>query len=104
MNQPTLPTEQHIQWQQWIARWQQSGLSQTAFCNAHDLVYHQFTYWRRKCATHEVSSGSPSRFVAVQRLDHVGHGLTLTLPNGIQIQGLTPHNLTLLSPLLECLA
>lgn len=103
MNQPTLRTEQHTHWQQWITRWQQSGLSQAAFCDAHDLVYHQFTYWRRKGVTAAVTSG-PSGFVAVQRMDHLSQGLSLTLPSGIQIQGLTPHHLTWLPQLLAHLA
>src|SRR5512145_2009209 len=100
MNNPAIRTEQHTHWQQWISRWQQSGQSQAAFCNTHDLVYHQFTYWRRKVATADATPSGPSGFVAVQRRDHLAPGLILPLPSGIQIQGLTPHHLTWLPQLL----
>ena len=100
MKIPATRTEHQIHWQQQITHWQQSGLSQAAFCDAHDLVYHQFTYWRRKLTAQNPASGRPCAFVTVQRADDSKAGLTLTLPSGIQIQGLTLHNLTLLPPLL----
>jgi hypothetical protein len=28
-----------------ITQWQQSGLSQTAFCKSNDIAYHVFHYW-----------------------------------------------------------
>ena len=28
-----------------ISNWQQSGLSQKAFCSQHDIPYHVFHYW-----------------------------------------------------------
>ncbi len=35
-------------WQDQVNSWRKSGRSQASFCNAHDLSYHRFTYWRRK--------------------------------------------------------
>lgn len=105
MNKSADRSEQQAHWQRWITRWQASGLSQAAFCDTHDLVYHQFTYWRRKAAIESYhASPTPSGFVAVQRLDHAPSGLILTLPNGIQLQGFTAHNLTLLPQLLAHLS
>ena len=101
MNQSATHTEQQTHWHQWIIRWQQSGQNQAAFCEAHDLVYHQFTYWRRKLATETTALNPRSGFVAVQRTEENSSGLTLTLPNGIRIQGLTPHHLAWLPQLLE---
>lgn len=73
MNQPATHTEQQTHWHQWITRWQQSGQNQAAFCEAHDLVYHQFIYWRRKLATDNVAPDSLSGFVAVQQIDPAAH-------------------------------
>jgi hypothetical protein len=104
MNQPSVRTEQQARWQQQIADWQQSGLSQAAYCDTHDLVYHQFTYWRRKLATDDAAPTHHSRFVAVQRTDDTGSGLILSLPNGMTIHGLNPRNLVWLPQLLERLS
>ncbi|WP_067515185.1 IS66 family insertion sequence element accessory protein TnpA [Endozoicomonas ascidiicola] len=35
-------------WLQRIQDWQQSGLSQTAWCKQHQLNIHQLSYWKRK--------------------------------------------------------
>ena len=104
MNQPISRTEQHAHWQHWISRWQQSGQSQAAFCDTHNLVYHQFMYWRRKVEPDVAAPLFPSGFVTVQRQDHAAAGLMLTLPNGVQIQNLTPQHLTWLPQLLAQLS
>lgn len=31
-----------------IACWQQSGLSQKAYCRQHQIAYHLFPYWRKR--------------------------------------------------------
>ena len=35
-------------WKQRIHDWQHSGLSQTEWCNQHQLNIHQLSYWKRK--------------------------------------------------------
>ncbi len=35
-------------WQQHVEGWQQSGLSQIAYCRSHDLKVQQFYRWRRR--------------------------------------------------------
>ena len=35
-------------WQQHIKSWQDSGLSQTAYCTSQDLKVHNLTYWRKR--------------------------------------------------------
>jgi len=37
-------------WKTRITNWQASRLSQTEYCRRHELVFHQFVYWRRKFA------------------------------------------------------
>lgn len=107
MNQSSSRTEQQVRWQQHITHWQQSGQTQAAFCDAHDLVYHQFTYWRRKFAANPDQATPPrqSGFVAVQRADNNSDtGLTLSLPNGITLRGLSQQHLAWLPQLLERLS
>jgi hypothetical protein len=38
-------------WQKHFTDWQQSGLSQKAYCAQHDLKIATFGYWRRRLAT-----------------------------------------------------
>ena len=47
---PTEPGREHKRriWQSHIARWQQSGLNQAAYCREHGLKPHQFTYWKNR--------------------------------------------------------
>lgn len=35
-------------WEHHLEHWQQSGLSQLAYCRKHQLKPHQFYYWRRR--------------------------------------------------------
>ena len=48
MSDPATPTDLAAYWQQHTDQWKNSGLSQTKFCQANDLPYHRFVYWRRK--------------------------------------------------------
>ena len=41
-------------WQQHIKAWQDSGLSQIAYCISQDIKVHNLTYWRKRLS-------SPSR-------------------------------------------
>jgi hypothetical protein len=40
-------------WQQQISAWQDSGLSQTAFCALQNIKLHNLQYWRKRFATAE---------------------------------------------------
>jgi transposase-like protein len=53
------------QWRHWIARWQKSGLTVTAFCARHDLRPTHFYAWRR---TLQRRDNHPIPFVPVQLL------------------------------------
>jgi hypothetical protein len=46
---PGKPRDEHKQerWRRWIAQWQTSGLSVTAFCARHRLATASFYAWRR---------------------------------------------------------
>ena len=91
-------------WQEQITAWEQSGQSQKSFCEQRELNYHRFGYWRRKCLEQSQAGTVKQRnaFVPVHHLqaDTVS-GLSLTLPNGVVIQGIAQHNLTVVRQLLQ---
>lgn len=91
-------------WYQQIKTWQASGQSQQAFCNTHDLNYPRFVYWLRKFRR-QASGPQPgvgSDFVPVICTEAPPSDvLCLVLPNGMELRGITSHNLTLVHQLLE---
>jgi hypothetical protein len=95
-------------WKAHIQDWQTTEQSQSAYCKAQDLNYHCFIYWRRKIfgpTKPKVKSVQPSAFVSVQSNPMiVAEDLSLTLPNGITLQGITSSNLPVVQQLLSLLA
>lgn len=49
--------ERQQYWRQMISQWQQSGLSQAAFCRRHTLQTQQFSRWKIELA--KVSKAAP---------------------------------------------
>lgn len=37
-------------WKRHIDTWRSSGITQTAYCQQHELKTHQFTYWKKRFA------------------------------------------------------
>ena len=67
-----------------ITQWQQSGLSQTAFCAANKIAYHVFHYWYGVYRSNK--SGSDS-FLPVKITRAVScEQITITGLSGIKIQ------------------
>jgi len=90
-------------WQSQIEAWQSSGQSQQAFCRVHDLKYAQFMYWRRKFRQRMTSSSvkASSGFVTVLPMAGAATGgLSLVLPNGIELRGVEASNLDVVHRLL----
>ena len=59
------------QWQQYVDAWQKSGLSQATFCKQHELVLHNFQYWRkrlRSAADNAETSIKTSKLIPVHTL------------------------------------
>jgi len=93
-----------IHWKEWIEAWKDSGISQRKFCQANDLPYPRFLYWRRKheggtgaCRTTQASGG----FATVDYRPEVNGGLTLSLPNGLVLRGISADNVPVVRQLLE---
>lgn len=47
VDQPTTQPKRRF-WEHHFEQWQQSGLSQLAYCSKHSLESHRFYYWRRR--------------------------------------------------------
>lgn len=94
-------------WRQQIDEWQVSGQSQQAFCKTHDLNYHRFLYWRRKFEGQSRAHRNPSSSALVPVIyqqPSATTGLSLVLPNGLELHGLSEDNLSLVQQLLERLS
>ena len=82
----------------------QTEQSQKEFCQAHDLPYHRFVYWRKKF---EGVARRPGRvqlragFTAVVREAPFDTGLTLSLPNGVVVRGICGANVVVVRQLLD---
>ena len=97
-------------WQSQIHAWQQSGLSGAQFCKRQQLTYHQFVYWRQKLVSSSQSTARPvasaPKGFAEARLKAAAadtEGLSLTLPTGLKLEGITAANLAVVMQLLEAL-
>jgi len=88
------------QWQSHIQAWQGSGLSQTAYCEQHDLVWSRFSYWRRKLAGESRPAGGFAQVVRPQSTT----GLSVRLPSGLEINGVDGNNIAVVTELLARLS
>lgn len=90
-------------WRPLVETWRRSGQTQKAFCQAHDLSYDKFVYWRRKLS----HNGGGRRRRPSSALVPVSFapkaaapGLSLVLPNGLELRGLTLDNVAVVERLL----
>ena len=84
------------QWQQHIAQWQQSALSQRAFCQHAGLKFATFDYWRRaliaeqavenKSASQAQHTGIALLPVQVTSAPSAPTGLVLRSPQGWELR------------------
>jgi hypothetical protein len=91
-------------WKQHVDAWKQTEQSQKEFCQAHDLPYHRFVYWRKKfegVARGPGRARSRAGFAAVVREAPVDTGLTLSLPNGVVVRGICAANVAVVRQLLD---
>ncbi|MEX1056709.1 MAG: IS66 family insertion sequence element accessory protein TnpB [Natronospirillum sp.] len=103
-------TERARYWEEQVVAWQASGVSGQAYCKDQGLVYHQFTYWRRKLLKIESPDVATdgAGFAKVTPAFRRGEStavpdseLTLSLPGGIAIRGLHAGNVSLLGDILR---
>ena len=88
-------------WQEQIDAWQASGQSQLAFCRTNELNYPRFGYWLRKFRNRGAEPGLKNRraFIPVVGAS-AGEGLSVHLPNGIELRGVNEQNVRVVEQLL----
>ena len=88
-----------------VERWRSCAESQAAYCKANDLPYHRFVYWRRKYEEDTTEPGDERSAgfacVAYQRAEP---GLSISLPGGLVLRGISAHNLPVVQQLLAHLS
>jgi len=69
---------------QMITQWQQSGLTQKAFCTTNNIAYHVFHYWYGVYRSEANATGSflPVNITRAANQEKI----TITGTNGIQVQ------------------
>lgn len=80
--------EQEKAWQERVAAWRASGLSQRAFALEHGFSQKQISYWSRRLAGAQPAPGFvPVRLAPAVAADAISlrcaHGWTLTLPRDV---------------------
>jgi hypothetical protein len=91
-------------WKEQVEAWKRSGGSQMKFCQAHDLPYHRFVYWRGKfegITTRRHPKPDSGGFATVDCRPDVDASLTLLLPNGLVLRGICADNVPVVCQLLE---
>ena len=69
-----------------IEQWQQSGLTQKAFCQQQSIKYHVFHYWYKRYREHAEPQGDVSSFVELQIAKPSSAGsIEINYPGGIRI-------------------
>jgi hypothetical protein len=84
-------------WEEHIAAWRSTGLSQAEYCRSNGLVKSRFWYWRRRLDRHEAEDIS---FVPVavspNRTSPPSGAIRVITPNGYRIElenGFDPHGM-----------
>ena|SRR5450432_4745952 len=79
--------EIHQQMFKLIEQWQQSGLTQKAYCEQQSIKYHVFHYWYKRYRQEQCSvDNNNSSFVKLQIAKHVtAHAVEIYFPGGIHL-------------------
>ena len=79
------------QWEQIIAAWEGSGLSQKAFCQEHGHSHYLFGYWRKKSRANEMNwpEGAGNSTPAIQLACYqIGEPAAIDLKPELETQGI----------------
>ena len=83
-----------------IDRWQQSGLTQKAFCREVNLPYHVFHYWYRRYRITESTPASPFIKLRVST-PSISSSMELVLPDGKRLLFYQPVSIDYLKALIS---
>lgn len=104
MNESPDPQARHAYWQQQVRTWKESGLSGAKFCEANNVSYHRFVYWRQKLGYSTASKKAvpaASGFTRIAVQPERDDGLSLSLPSGLIVRGITDANISVVRQLLD---
>lgn len=88
-------------WYEHVVSWRQSGLTQSSYCRREGLKLHQWHYWRKKLDEVDQSPAPSDDFVPVQVIAGSRAAcLSVTLPNGVMIEGISRDNVDVVSGLI----
>jgi hypothetical protein len=107
MSSKPTPEARADYWRQQIETWQSSGQSQQAYCKANGLNYGRFLYWRRKfreIRAHQAHKPSPAFVPVAWPMGASTSGLSVVLPSGLELRGVSTDNLPLVERLLDHLS
>ena len=76
--------ERRAFWQEHLAQWQASGLTQVAYCRQHGLHRNQFGYWKKRLLSARSPDAAPG-FIAVQMVS-AGAALTVVLHERLRVE------------------
>jgi len=82
-----------IDWRTHIKAWEESGLSQNAYCQRQQLRPNQFSYWKLKLLGQSSRESTAQNLIPVQLAQPSPSTLKVTLPNGILLEGDSPTEL-----------
>jgi hypothetical protein len=84
---------------QMVTQWQQSGMSQKAFCTNYNIAYHVFHYWY---GVHRSDKNNAGSFLPLNIIPAGNHEqITVTGVSGIQVQfAFTEHSVRFIKQLL----
>ena len=90
-------------WSEHISSWQQSSLTQAAYCQKHQLIVHRFGYWKRKLCEEQAVEANSTGFIQLPSINPSSfskhEALSVRLPNEFCIEGITSDNLHLVKTL-----
>ena len=91
------------QWYQHIDAWELTHSTQADYCRNNQLPPHQFSYWKNKRLKNNSKTVTSKFAIAhVETSSQITHStLSMTLPNGIIIDGIDANNAHIIPQLVE---
>ena len=89
-------------WVKHIETWENSSLSQQAYCRENNLKACQFSYWKGKLSDNKASLTKNFVPISVSQTRST-NGFTIHFPNGYHISGIEAQHLAFLTRLAEVL-
>ena len=101
------PQQLRSVWANHIQQHHESGLTGKAYCEQNNLNYDQFGYWKKRIKDQSNQHAEQSRqakFTPVTVTSpSASSGLSISLPNGVTVNGIAAHNQALTLSIVKAL-